>query len=190
MNDLVLLAALLGGPAYGYALKRSAGLIFGNSAMHNNVVYPSLKKFIRNGWAEQSSVPGERGQQRKQYRITAAGKDYLLEQLSTFGEREAADDGALLFRVAFFDVLPQAKREAIIAARKSFLASRAGQLLELRETGKPRSFGSVALDLDRVQALVEDELRWIERLKRELETKKGDLGCRPILTRRVMARRS
>ncbi|MGH9666536.1 MAG: PadR family transcriptional regulator [Bryobacteraceae bacterium] len=188
MNDLVLLAALLGGPAYGYALKRSAGLIFGNSAMHNNVVYPSLKKFMRNGWVEQSSVPGERGQQRKQYRITAAGKDYLLEQLSTFGEREAADDGAFLFRVAFFDVLPKAKREAIIAARKSFLASRAGQLSELREIGKPRSFGSVALD--RVQSLVEDELRWIERLERELETKKGDLGCRPILTRRATARRS
>jgi DNA-binding PadR family transcriptional regulator len=115
-DDLVLLAALLGGPAYGYALKRTAGLIFGG-AMHNNVIYPSLKKFMRNGWVEQSSVPGDRGQQRKQYRITAVGKKYLLEQLATFGEREAADDAAFLFRVALFDALPKAKRGAIIAAR-------------------------------------------------------------------------
>jgi DNA-binding PadR family transcriptional regulator len=188
MNDLVLLAAMLGGPAYGYALKRTAGLIFGSSALHNNVVYPSLKKFMRNGWVEQSSVPGDRGQQRKQYRITAAGRKYLLEQLATFGEREAADDGAFLFRVALFDALPKAKREAIIAARKSFLASRATELSDLREIGKPSSFGSVALD--RVQALVEDELRWIGRLEHELETKKGDLECKLMLTRRATARRS
>jgi DNA-binding PadR family transcriptional regulator len=188
MNDLVLLAALMGGPAYGYALKRTAGLIFGSSAMHNNVVYPSLKKFMRNGWVEQSSVPGERGQERKQYRITAAGRKYLLEQLATFGDREAADDGAFLFRVALFDALPKGKREAIIAARKSFLASRAGQLSELREMGKASSFGSVALD--RVRALVDGELRWIERLEHELEIKKGDLECRQILTHRATARRS
>jgi DNA-binding PadR family transcriptional regulator len=54
MNDLVLLAALLRQPAYGYALKKIAGLIFGNGAMHNNVVYPLLKKFTQNGWVEQT----------------------------------------------------------------------------------------------------------------------------------------
>jgi DNA-binding PadR family transcriptional regulator len=182
MNDLVMLAALLGGPAYGYALKRTAGLIFGNSALHNNVVYPSLKRFMRNGWVEQSSVPGDRGQQRKQYRITAAGKKYLLGQLASFGEREAADDGAFLFRVAFFDALPKTKREAIVAARKSFLASRAGQLSELREMGNPRSFGSVALE--RVQAVVENELLWIERLEHELEAKQGDFACKQMLAQR------
>jgi DNA-binding PadR family transcriptional regulator len=181
MNDLVLLASLLSGPAYGYALKRTAGLIFGSSTLHNNVVYPSLKKFMRNGWVEQSNVPGDRGQQRKQYRITAAGQKYLLEQLATFGEREAADDGAFLFRVALFDALPKTKREAIIAARKLFLTSRAGQLSELRETGEPQSFGSVALE--RVQAVVKNELRWIEQLEHELETKQGDLGCKQMLAR-------
>ena len=65
MNDLVLLAAMLAGPAYGYALKRTAGLIFGAGAMHNNVIYPALKKFVHNGWVSQLSVPGDRGHQRK-----------------------------------------------------------------------------------------------------------------------------
>jgi hypothetical protein len=62
MTDLVLLSALLGGPAYGYALKRTAGLIFGNGVLHNNVVYPLLKKFVASGWVEQTTVPGDRGQ--------------------------------------------------------------------------------------------------------------------------------
>ena len=163
MNDLVLLTALLGGPAYGYALKRTAGLIFGNRALHNNVVYPSLKRFVQQGWVEQSSVPGDRGQQRKQYRITTAGKKYLFEQIAIFGEREAAEDGAFLFRVAMFEVMPKGKLEEIIATRKSFLNTRLKQLSELRKTGKPKSFPAIALD--RTQSVVEDELRWIEKIK-------------------------
>lgn len=183
MNDLVILAALLGGPAYGYALKKTAGLIFGSGTMHNNVVYPSLKKFMRNGWVEQATVQGERGQQRKQYRIKSAGRKYLLERLGNFGEREATEDGDFLFRVALFDVLPKRKREAIVAARKSFLTSRAAQLSELRKTTQPRSFGAVALD--RLQSLVEGELRWICEIERTLQTNEGDLECSRILTDRA-----
>ncbi len=142
MNDLVLLAALLRGPAYGYALKKTAGLIFGSSAMHNNVVYPSLKKFMRNGWVEQASVQGDRGQQRKQYRMTPSGRKYLFEQLGTFREREADDEGAFLFRIAFIGVLPKRKREGILGSRKSFLTSRAAQP---RNCGKKPNLGRSAL---------------------------------------------
>jgi len=183
MNDLILLAALLRGPAYGYALKKTAGLIFGSRAMHSNVVYPSLKKFMQNGWVEQGTAQGDRGQPRKQYRITAAGRKYLLEQLGTFGDQDAEEDGAFLFRVALFDALPKHKSQAIVAARKSFLTSRASQLSILRNSTQPRSFGAVAFD--RVQALVEDELRWIHKLENQLETNKGDLKCTQLLTRRA-----
>jgi DNA-binding PadR family transcriptional regulator len=164
MTDLVLLTALLGGPAYGYALKRTAGLIFGNGVLHNNLVYPLLKRFVQSGWVEQSSVPGDRGPQRKQYRITPAGRKYLLEQIAIFGEREARDDGAFLFRVAMFDLLPEEKRREIIAARKAFLTARVKELSELEETGKPKSFNAVVLN--RFHALVKGELEWIARLER------------------------
>ena len=125
--------------------------------MHNDVVYPSLKKFMRNGWVEQKSMQRDRGQQRKQYRITTAGRNYLLEQLGTFEEREAGDDGAFLLRAALFDVLPKSKREAIVGARKSFLTSRIVQLSKLLKATQPTSFGAVALS--RVQSLIESELR-------------------------------
>jgi DNA-binding PadR family transcriptional regulator len=170
MNELILLAALLHGPAYGYSLKKTAALIFGVKAMHSNVVYPLLKRFLQNGWAEQSSAPGDRGQTRKQYRITADGRKYLLEHLGAFGEQDAADDGAFLFRVAFFDVLPSQKRQAIIAARKTFLTSRAGELRELRKATPAKSFGALALE--RVRSVVADELRWIQQLERNPKTSK------------------
>jgi DNA-binding PadR family transcriptional regulator len=170
MNDLVLLAALVRGPAYGYALKKTAGLIFGIGAMHNNVVYPSLKRFMRNGWVEQATVPGDRGQKRKQYRVTAAGRKYLLERLGSFGQPDAADEGAFILRVAFFDLLSQAKREAIIAQRKSFLTSRAREFSQLAKLTPPGSFGAVALG--RVETLVQNELRWIHGLERQLKAAK------------------
>ena len=188
MTELVILAALLRSPAYGYALKETAGKIFGSRALHPNVVYPLLKKFLQNGWVEQNSTPGDRGQTRKQYRITATGKKYLLDQLSRFDEEEAADDGAFLFRVAFFDIFSSEKRRAILAARKLFLTSRAAELAELREQTPPRSFGCVALD--RVQTLVRNELRWVHKLEGEIESNKGDWECKPLLTHRATARRS
>jgi DNA-binding PadR family transcriptional regulator len=163
MNDLVLLTALSGGPAYGYALKKTAGLIFGSGAMHNNIVYPSLKRFVRNGWVEQTTVPGDRGQERKQYRITAQGRRHLLEQIGTFGEDDARDEGAFLLRLALFDLLPAAKRSTIIAARKSFLTMRSTELSQLRDAAKPTSFPNMALR--RVQQRVRDELRWIRQIE-------------------------
>jgi PadR family transcriptional regulator, regulatory protein PadR len=188
MNDLTLLAALLRGPAYGYALKKTAGLIFGSKAMHSNVVYPLLKKFMKNGWVEQRSAQGHRGQTRKQYRITATGRNYLFERLESFSQQDAGDDGAFLFRVALFDVLPKQRRLAILAARKSFLTSRSQQLAELREVTQPKSFGAVAFD--RVQSVVQDERRWVQQLERDLETKKGDLKCTQLRTHQATPHRS
>jgi DNA-binding PadR family transcriptional regulator len=171
MYDLVLLAALLAGPAYGYALKRTAGLIFGSGALHNNVIYPSLKKFVRNCWVAQSAVPGERGQQRKQYRITAAGKKHLFAEIAKFGERDAADEGAFLLRVALLNAIPLKTRDTIIAARKSFLSSRAAELSQLREPAPQGSFAMMAVD--RVISRVDDELRWIDQLERALGSESG-----------------
>jgi SAM-dependent methyltransferase/DNA-binding PadR family transcriptional regulator len=176
LNDLVILAALLRAPAYGYALKKTAGLIYGNRAMHPNIVYPLLKKFVQNGLVERSSIPGERGQTRKQYRITAAGRDYLLGQLSTFTEQDASDDGAFLFRVAFFDALPKQRRKEILDARRLFLNSRAEELASLSREMNGKSFGVVALD--RVRALVEHELQWVRTLEKRIESEKGDVTCK------------
>jgi DNA-binding PadR family transcriptional regulator len=171
MTDLVLLLALLGGPAYGYSLKKTAGLIFGSGAIHNNLIYPTLKKFERNGWVEQTAVPGSRGQQRKQYRITRAGRKYLLGEIRTFGGRQAGDEGAFLLRIAMFDVLSPRQRRGVIAARRSFLAERSAELSQLRGATPPESFRMVALG--RVLNRIADELRWIEEIESREEIHRG-----------------
>ena len=50
MTDLILLATLFGGPRHGYALKKQAGMLFTDNPVHNNLVYPLLRRFVDNGW--------------------------------------------------------------------------------------------------------------------------------------------
>ena len=58
MNDLLMLAALLGGPKHGYALKKQAGLMTGQANLHNNLVYPLLRRFVARGWVTRKKVAG------------------------------------------------------------------------------------------------------------------------------------
>jgi DNA-binding PadR family transcriptional regulator len=45
----MILALLLEAPQHGYALKKRAGLISGSADMHNNLVYPLLRRFVGKG---------------------------------------------------------------------------------------------------------------------------------------------
>ena len=56
-----------------------------------------------------------------------------MQQIARFDGRDAANDGAFLFRVAMFDLLPEERRKEIIAARKAYLTVRIGELDELKK---------------------------------------------------------
>jgi len=59
-------------------------------ALHNNLVYPSLRRFLEEGWVSEKAVPGDRGQTRQQYVLTAEGRGHLFERLSEFSEADAS----------------------------------------------------------------------------------------------------
>ena len=128
MNDLLLLANLLGGPLHGYALKKRAGLITGNPAMHNNLVYPLLRRFVREGWVKQKKAAGQRGQTRVVYSLTPAGRSELVRRLSQFGEAEARSADEFQLRVGLFGFLEPRGREGILWQRKNYLEKREAHL--------------------------------------------------------------
>ena len=110
MNDLVILALLLPGPKHGYQLKREAGIILGHEALHNNLVYPLLRRFTTSQWVSRKTVPGQRGQTRNQYSLTALGRKELLDQLNSFTEQDARSADAFRIRVSLFGLLkPEAR---------------------------------------------------------------------------------
>ena len=105
MTDLLLLASLLDGPQHGYALKKRLGTITGHGPLHNNVVYPLLKRFVAATWVSRRKAQGQRGQTRELYSLTPKGKQVLLSRLRDFSEKDAVSGDAFRLRIGLFAVL-------------------------------------------------------------------------------------
>lgn len=162
MFDLIMLATLFDGPKHGYQLKREAGFILGQDDLHNNLVYPLLKKFTAEGWVTKKPTPGERGQTRQQYAITSLGKKTLLQRLSEFGEAEARSFEAFITRVGMFELLDPKARIKIIAAREAYLQKRLPKLVQLQAQMDLGVYGGEVVGF--LKERIQSELAWIRRL--------------------------
>jgi DNA-binding PadR family transcriptional regulator len=158
---------MLGGPKYGYQLKREAGWFMGK-AMHNNLVYPSLRRFLEKGWVSKKAVRGERGQTRQQYALSAEGRRHLFERLSQFGDADAASEEAFHLRVGLFTMLKPEVRENIVGRREAWLQARDQRLAALQANMELGKFGGEIVRYMRKQ--VEMELEWTRHLRRIAKT--------------------
>jgi DNA-binding PadR family transcriptional regulator len=163
MNDLLLLATLLKGPNHGYALKKQAGFFSGGTEMHNNLVYPLLRRFVGQGWVSQKKAPGERGQTRVVYALTAAGRAELVRRLREFGEAEARSAEAFHLRVGLFGVLGRTEREEVLEKRESYLAARGQRLAAIEKNAALGRYGDEAVRFLRQE--IRAERSWIDRLR-------------------------
>jgi DNA-binding PadR family transcriptional regulator len=158
-------------PKYGYQIKREAGWILGRGEdLHNNLVYPSLRRFLEEGWASKKAIPGERGQTRQQYALTTEGRRYLFERLHEFSESDAASEGAFNLRVGFFAALKAEAREAVLVRRENYLHNRDRKLALLQANMELGKFGGEIVRHMREQ--IEMEGMWIQRLRRMAKTAK------------------
>ena len=164
MNDLLLLASLLDGPKHGYALKKRIGLLLGQAALHNNIVYPLLKRFVEDGWVSRRAAAGERGQTREVYSLTKAGKQVLLERISELNEKDAASADALRLRVGMFSVLAPERRLQILESRDVFLERRIERLDAVVKQLSLDPWSKEVVSFLRSQ--VEMERNWLKRLER------------------------
>ena len=166
MNDTIILATLLRGPTHGYALKKMAGISQGTRDLHPNVVYPALREFVRRGWISQKRVPGERGQDRKQYSLTLAGRDELIRRLEQVDESTAADRGEFLMRASLCELMSPAARSRLLRLRGSHLNERLRQLQAFRADAEPANIPTFVLDF--VLSGLNHELRWLALLERRV----------------------
>ena len=164
MNDLLLLALMLGGPKYGYQLKREAGWMTGHEALHNNIVYPMLRRFLDEGWVSKKTVPGERGQTRQQYALTTAGRRTLMDRLGQFTEADASMEEAFRLRIGLFPFLKPDIRESVLTAREQRLERQDEKLGALQGKMDLGKFGEEIVRYMRKE--IEMEQEWIQRLRR------------------------
>jgi DNA-binding PadR family transcriptional regulator len=164
MNDLLLLSTLLDGPKHGYALKKRAGLITGQRNLHNNLVYPALKKFVRNGWVTRRSASGQRGQTREIYSLSAKGRQELIRQLEDFSEKEALGTPGFQLRVGLFHLLAPESRERILDVRDARLVARADHFLRVKQAFPLGEWAGEVVEHS--LKLMQDERKWIAHLRR------------------------
>jgi len=172
MNDLLLLAMLLEGPQHGYALKKKVPLITGHGEMHNNLVYPLLKRFVQQGWVNRRSADGERGQTRELYALTAKGKQELLRRLSDCGKKTAGSGENFRFRVSLFSLLEPAVRENLLESREAWLEARDENLQRIERATRAQGWSREAMQFRRNE--IHAERKWIEHLRRKMRARRND----------------
>jgi DNA-binding PadR family transcriptional regulator len=168
MNDLLMLAMLLGEPKYGYQLKRETGWMIGQADLHNNVVYPMLRRFLQEGWVTRKAVPGQRGQTRQQYALTAQGRRYFFDRVNAFSEADASSAEAFHLRVGIFSGLTVGSREAILSLRGNYLQRRYQRLEALQANMELGKYGGEIVRYMCKQ--IEVERDWIQRIRRIAKT--------------------
>jgi DNA-binding PadR family transcriptional regulator len=164
MNDLIILATLLAGPKHGYQLKREAGFIFGDTALHNNLIYPLLRRFTAEGWVTKKAVAGQRGQTRQQYALTPLGHKTLVERLSTFSEDDSASFENFITRVGMFEILSPEVRKSILKRRENYLLQRQQQFATMQENIEMGGYAKEVVN--NLCKQLKYELSWIQRLYR------------------------
>ena len=164
MNDLLILATLLAGPQHGYALKKQAGLISGQPELHNNLIYPLLRRFVERAWVTRKEAAGERGQVRQMYSLTPLGRRELIRRLGEFDGTEVRSPEAFHLRVGLFETLDPSTRNQVLDKRKSFLEAREGKFANLERAMNIGRYGAEVVRFLRQQ--IRAELAWIDRLRR------------------------
>lgn len=163
MNDLIVLVTLWDGPKHGYRLKKEAGQILGLIDLHNNLIYPLLRRFAAKRLVSKKTVPGKRGQTRQLYALTALGRRTVIRRLSEYNDRDARSPEGFLLRVGMFEAVEGATRERILDERKGILRERNESLSRIASELKIDAYGGEVIRY--LFGRIRFELKWIERLR-------------------------
>jgi DNA-binding PadR family transcriptional regulator len=143
--DVLILSHLTKEPRHGYELRRRVEATTG-FGLHNNSLYPALRRFEEAGAVTKTAQPQDGGRPpRLVYAITTVGREMLHDMLAELPAEQAGDDAEFLARLGQFDQLTSAERCAVLDARLAALETRAAHLTRLTEASRGHPWGSVVV---------------------------------------------
>jgi len=174
--DILILRHLSKRPAHGYELRKRVEAVTG-FVLHNNSLYPALRRFEEAGAVVKTSHPGQGRPAKLVYELTDVGQELLHDMLADLPAEHAGDDTEFMARLGQFGFLTPAERLTVLDARDRALAERLGRLdrLKARSGGEPWS----SLVTAELIARTEQDRAWLARL-RELASR-GELAGPPHL---------
>ncbi|MFG2040349.1 PadR family transcriptional regulator [Dactylosporangium sp. NPDC048998] len=163
--DIVILSHLQRGPVHGYELKRRVSATTAY-ALHNNTLYPALRRFEEAGAVTKTAEQQEGKPPRHVYELTAVGRELLHDMLADLPPEQAADEPEFLTRLGQFEQLTPDERRRVLQARAEALHGQARHMRALAEqtAASPRNHRWGGLVVAELADRVERELAWIARL--------------------------
>ncbi len=163
--DIVILRHLKARPAHGYELKQNVQRTM-DVALHNNALYPALRRFEEAGAVRRTLEQQDRRPPRHVYELTDVGRELLHDMLAELPDDLAGVEEEFLTRLGMFDLLTTAERRGVLAARERALRRRDEHLAGLAERA---ARGGADLDwgnrvTEELRARVTRELAWLAEL--------------------------
>lgn len=162
--DVLLLSQLARRPSHGYELRRrieaSTGIV-----LHNNSLYPALRRFGEAGAVTKTLQPQEGRPPRHVYTLTEVGRELLHDQLADLPAELAGDEAEFLSRLAAFGRLSSDERTGVLDARDRALRDRRTRLAGLAEVAPADPDAWPHVVLDEVLRRTHEEQAWLGRLR-------------------------
>jgi DNA-binding PadR family transcriptional regulator len=168
--EILILRRLRGGPAHGYELRKRVEQTTG-VVLHNNSLYPALKRFEEAGAVTKATEPQPGRPPRLVYTLTDVGHELLHDMLAELPADQAADPAEFTARLGQFSLLTSDERARVLAARTRAVHAELAHLetmQDLATTHRERWGAIVTAELIRRH---QQELTWLADL--------SDLAAQP-----------
>lgn len=161
--EILILRRLRSGPAHGYELRkrveRTTGVV-----LHNNSLYPALKRFEEAGAVTKTAQPQDGRPPRLVYTLTEVGHELLHDMLADFPPEQAADETEFLARLGQFSLLNSAERTGVLAARTRAVHEQLAHFAAMRDLATVHGERWGALATAELIRRHEQELAWLAEL--------------------------
>jgi DNA-binding PadR family transcriptional regulator len=168
--EILILRRLRSGPAHGYELRKRVEQTTG-VVLHNNSLYPALRRFEEAGAVTKTAQPQEGRPPRLVYTLTEVGHELLHDMVADFPPEQAADEGEFMARLGQFSFLNSSERAAVLAARTRAVHDQLAHLNAMRDLATAHGERWGALVTAELIRRHEQELAWLAEL--------GDLAAQP-----------
>ena len=168
--EILILRRLRSGPAHGYELRKRVEQTTG-FVLHNNSLYPALKRFEEAGAVTKTAEPQEGRPPRLVYTLTEVGHELLHDMLAELPPEQAADEAEFLARLGQFSLLSSSERSAVLAARTRAVRDQLAHYQTMRDLAIAHDERWGALATGELIRRGEQELAWLAEL--------SDLAAQP-----------
>ncbi len=161
--EILILRRLRSGPAHGYELRKRVEETTG-FVLHNNSLYPALRRFEEAGAVTKTTEPQASRPPRLVYTLTDVGRDLLHDMLADLPAEQAGEESEFMARLGQFSEINPAERAGILASRTRAVRDQLAHYQAMRTLAAEHGERWGALATDELIRRHEQELAWLAEL--------------------------